>query len=118
METPHSPEAMREALMRNVANEYTINRYPDWPVFTHLNVNSQVWSMDLVETVLCFRLLMANFGTEFPRQPTTWLSFLKNTTVLVLRYRFPEWCQNEKVFQFLLDMSSRGNVVSLWSVFL
>ncbi|KIH65372.1 hypothetical protein ANCDUO_04309 [Ancylostoma duodenale] len=41
MDTPHSADAMREALMRMVANEYSAARYPDWPNLSHIYVDSR-----------------------------------------------------------------------------
>ncbi|KJH48578.1 Erv1 / Alr family protein [Dictyocaulus viviparus] len=41
LDTQHSAEAIREAVMRMVSNEYAIARYPDWPNFSHIVVNSQ-----------------------------------------------------------------------------
>lgn len=39
METPHSPEMMKESLLRTVVNEYSLFRYPDWPNLMHLTVD-------------------------------------------------------------------------------
>ncbi|RCN47689.1 thioredoxin [Ancylostoma caninum] len=41
MDTPHSADAMREALMRMVANEYSAARYPDWPNLSHIYVDGR-----------------------------------------------------------------------------
>lgn len=48
IEAVHSAEAMRETLMRMVANEYSVARYPDWPNLSHLHVDGsttygQLW---------------------------------------------------------------------------
>ncbi|KAK6031649.1 Erv1 / Alr family protein [Ostertagia ostertagi] len=48
IEAQHSAEAMREALMRMVANEYSVARYPDWPNLSHIYVDGtttygQLW---------------------------------------------------------------------------
>ncbi|KAK6047164.1 hypothetical protein COOONC_15331 [Cooperia oncophora] len=48
IEAQHSGEAMREALMRMIANEYSVARYPDWPNLSHLYVDGtttygQLW---------------------------------------------------------------------------
>ncbi|XGW28078.1 hypothetical protein V3C99_008131 [Haemonchus contortus] len=48
IEAQHSAESMREALMRMVANEYSVARYPDWPNLSHIYVDStttygQLW---------------------------------------------------------------------------
>uniref|UniRef100_A0A1I7WWV3 Mediator complex subunit 6 n=1 Tax=Heterorhabditis bacteriophora TaxID=37862 RepID=A0A1I7WWV3_HETBA len=39
MDTPHSAEQMRDNLLRMVNNEYSYNRYPDWPNLAHINVD-------------------------------------------------------------------------------
>ncbi|CAD6194486.1 unnamed protein product [Caenorhabditis auriculariae] len=50
-ETPHSAELIRDTLQRTITNEYTFNRYPDWPSFTHINVDSQTTYGQLWEGV-------------------------------------------------------------------
>ncbi|VDK54338.1 unnamed protein product, partial [Cylicostephanus goldi] len=41
MDTPHSSDAMRDALMRMIANEYSMARYPDWPNLAHIYVDGR-----------------------------------------------------------------------------
>ncbi|CAJ0931382.1 unnamed protein product, partial [Mesorhabditis belari] len=41
LETPHAPDALRDGVLRAVLNEYAFNRYPDWPPFTHIQVNDR-----------------------------------------------------------------------------
>ncbi|KAE9416511.1 hypothetical protein Angca_002586 [Angiostrongylus cantonensis] len=40
LETKHSAEEIREAVMRMVANEYSVAKYPDWPNFSHIIVDA------------------------------------------------------------------------------
>ncbi|CAJ0560911.1 unnamed protein product, partial [Mesorhabditis spiculigera] len=41
MDPQHSADGIRDALLRSISNEYAFNRYPDWPMFTPLQVDGR-----------------------------------------------------------------------------